>query len=176
MPPEYKCRPVRNDEKTSTIPHRLRCKHRREPRREQCGWQLTMISAAASGCMTMRPMPGEQFFLSWRLSLHLVLSISRVCGHRWSKDMRFAAANTPPPALCSMKGERGTLLYHTAYFIIILIVSGSAIGRRTTGVVENRWPGKSVTVSQLIAGVSRKGSPSARSRRRQLSGARFFLG
>lgn len=82
-------------------------------------------------------------FLSWCLSLHLALLISRVCGHRWSKDMRFAAANTPPPASCSMSAPgRAThvVLPHTPYFFIILIVSSSAIGRQTTGVVKkNPW-------------------------------------
>jgi hypothetical protein len=71
---------------------------------------------------------------------------------------------------------QGTLLYHTIIFII-LFVSSSAIGRRTTDTVEPlRNPYCNLAAFQLIAGVSRKGSPSARSRRRQhaeLSG--FFL-
>lgn len=64
----------------------------------------------------MRTMLGE-LFLSWRLSLHLALCISRVCGHRWSKNMRFTAVDAPPPALCGMSahGQRRTLFYHTPH-------------------------------------------------------------
>jgi hypothetical protein len=135
--------PARNDEKTSTISRRFRCKYRREPSREQCGWQLANISARASSCMTVRLMPGE-LFLSWRLRLQLALFISRVCGHRWSKNMRFTAGQRPrrPTTGFVRYGHAGTPThvvlpdYRTPIIFVVLFVSSSAIGRRTTDAVE----------------------------------------
>jgi len=100
-------------------------------------------------------MLGEHF-LTWCLSLQLALFISRVCGHRWSKNMRSTAANVRPPALCGMstQGQLRTLFYNTPHNFYHIV--RFELRHRTMDGGRSWTPAECVAASQMIAELFRK--------------------